>query len=280
MAFDLALVGKPSEPKVLEYGWKDVVLYALGVGAKKDELDYLYEGKGPKVYPSFAVVPAFEPVFDLLRTCGGNLAMVVHGAQKVVLAKPFAPSGKLVTTAKIRGFYDLRKFAIAYVDTESKDAAGELVCETSWNIVFRGEGGFGGEPPPRDKGPSIPKDRAPDFTMEETTSPEQALLYRLSGDHNPLHADPAFAAEVGFAQGPILHGLCTYGYMVRHLVKTACGGDGAKLTAFEGGFKRPVWPGDTLVTEAWTVEPGKLAVQMKVKERDEVVLGGAWARVG
>jgi acyl dehydratase len=279
MAFDLALVGKPSEPKVLEYAWKDVVLYALGIGAKKDELDYLYEGKGPKVYPSFAVVPAFEPVFDLLRGCGGDLSMVVHGGQKVVLAKPFAPAGKLVTTAKIRGFYDLRKFAIVLVDTETKDGAGELVCETTWNIVFRGAGGFGGETPPREKGPSIPKDRAPDFSFEEKTSPEQALLYRLSGDHNPLHADPEFATGVGFPQGPILHGLCTYGYMIRHVVKGACAGDASKLTGFEGGFKRPVWPGDTLVTEGWTVEPGKLAIQTKVKERDEVVLGGAWARV-
>jgi acyl dehydratase len=278
MPFDLSIVGTTSQPHSFTYTWKDHVLYALGVGAKVDELDYLYEGRGPRTLPSFAVVPTFQPMFDLLAKLGGNFATVVHGAQRVRFHKPFAPAGTLATTARIKGLYDLRKFAIAHVETETKDASGAPVADTMWTIVFRGEGGFGGDPPPREpSGIDVPKGKAADFRVEETTTKEQALLYRLSGDLNPLHADPAFAKSVGFEQGPILHGLCTYGYMVRHVVNGALGGDAAKLTGFEGGFKKPVWPGDTLITEGWHVAPGKIALQVSVKERSEVVIGSAWA---
>jgi acyl dehydratase len=278
MTLDLSLVDKPSAPTKLTYTWKDVVLYALGIGAKQDELDYLYEGRGPKVHPSFAVVPAFQPMLDLLGKSGGNLAMVVHGAQRVRILKPFAPSGTLETVAKIRGVYDLKRFATVLVDTETKDEKGDRLCETTWTIVFRGEGGFGGEPPPKEShGIDVPKGTEPTFRVEEPTSKEQALLYRLSGDINPLHADPEFAKNVGFAQGPILHGLCSYGHMVRHVAKGACGGDATKLTAVDAQFRKPVWPGDTLVTEGWQIAPGKIALQVKVKERDEIVISNAWA---
>src|SRR5208283_2158524 len=134
-------------------------------------------------------------------------------------------------------------------DTESKDENGGLVCTTTSSMLFRGEGGVGGPPPAKEETEKVPKDRPADFTVEEATSPEQALLYRLSGDPNPLHADPEFAKTVGFERGPILHGLCTFGYMVRHVAKGACGGDVSCIRAFEAQFKKPVWPGDTLVTE-------------------------------
>jgi acyl dehydratase len=280
MPLDLSLVGKESAPSTFTYAWKDVALYALGIGAKKDELDYLYEGRGPKVIPSFAVVPMFQPMFELVAKTGGSLAMVVHGAQRVRLQSALPSSGTLSTTAKIRGIYDLRRFAIVIVDTETKDAAGKLLFDTTAQIIFRDGGGFGGETPPKEpKLIEMPKGQPADFRVEETTTPEQALLYRLSGDINPLHADPAFAAEVGFTQGPILHGLCTYGHMVRHVAKGACGGDATKITGFEGKFSKPVWPGDTLVTEGWRVGPGKIALQVSVKERNEAVITGAWATV-
>lgn len=278
MALDLTLVDKPSEPSKFSYTWKDTVLYALGVGAKKDELDFLYEGKGPKVLPSFAVVPTFDPMFQLVAKTGGDLAMVVHGSQRVRLHAELPSAATLATTAKIRGIYDLRKFAFVIIDTETKDESGKLLFETTSSIVFRGEGGFGGTTPPREeKVAEIPKDKPADFRVEETTSPEQALLYRLSGDMNPLHADPEFAAKVGFTQGPILHGLCTFGHMVRHAAKGALGGDATKLTGFEAKFSKPVWPGDTLVTEGWRIAPGKLALSVSVKERNEVVCTGCWA---
>lgn len=280
MALDLSTVDKPGTPTAFSYTWKDVALYALGIGAKKDELDYLYEGRGPKVIPSFAVVPMFQPMFEMVAKTGGDLAMVVHGAQRVRLRGALAPSGTITTTAKIRGIYDMRKFAVVLIDAEGKDASGNVLFDTTSQIIFRGEGGFGGEPPPKEeKFVELPKGKPADFRIEETTSPEQALLYRLSGDVNPLHADPEFAARVGFTQGPILHGLCTYGYMVRHVAKGACGGDATKITGFEGQFRRPVWPGDTLVTEGWKVAPGKIALQVSVKERNENVMAGCWATV-
>ena len=280
MPFDHSLVGKPTEAKTFNYSWKDAVLYALGIGARREELDYLYEGKGPKVIPSFAVVPKFEVMRDLLSKCGGNLAMVVHGGERVILHKQFAPNGSLRTVGTIRGIYDMRKFANILVDTETKDAKGDLIFTSTASILFRGEGGFGGNPPPKEEsGIDVPKDRPQDFQIEEVTSHEQALLYRLSGDLNPLHADPAFAAMVGFPQGPILHGLCTYGHMVRHVAKGACGGAATKITGFDAQFRKPVWPGDTIVTNGWKVAPGKIALQVKVKERDETVISNAWATI-
>ena len=280
MALDLSLVGKESAPSRFTYAWKDVVLYALGIGAKRDELDYLYEGRGPEVIPSFAVVPSFEPMFELAAKTGGDLSMVVHGRQRVRLQSVLPSSGTLLTTARLRGIYDLRRFAVVVVDTETKDESGKVLFDTSSQIIWREEGGFGGETPPREeKLIELPKGVPADFRVEETTSAEQALLYRLSGDINPLHADPVFAAKVGFTKGPLLHGLCTYGHMVRHVAKGACGGDATKITGFEGKFSKPVWPGDTLVTEGWRVAPGKIALQVSVKERSETVITGAWATV-
>ena len=278
MPFDLSLAGKPGAPSTFQVTWKDTVLYALGVGAKRDELDYLYEGRGPRVLPSFAVVPKFQPMLDLLAKTGGSLAMIVHGGEKVVVHAPIAPGGKLVTTATIRGFYDLRRLTQVLVDTRTEDGAGKLVAETTSSILFRGEGAPGQPTPPKEPPPvERPRDVPPTFTVEETTGAEQALLYRLSGDLNPLHADPEFARNVGFERGPILHGLCSFGYMVRHVAKGACGGDASRIRAFEAQFKKPVWPGDTLVTEGWVVRPDAVALQVKVKERDEVVIAGAWA---
>ncbi len=290
MAFDLSIVGKPSEVSRFSYSWKDTVLYALGVGAKKDELDFLYEGASfgnverktdaprPKVIPSFAVVPTFPVMLSHLSKTGGDLAMVVHGAQRFKVHKPFAPSGELLSTATIRGIYDLRRFASVLVDTRTSDTQGDLVAEGTWMIIYREHGGFGGTTPPKEPSDiTVPKDCAPDFRIEEKTTPEQALLYRLSGDPNPLHADPEFAKSVGFEQGPILHGLCTYGYMVRHAAKGACNGDATRLTGFDGRFSKPVWPGDTIVTQGWIVAPGKIALSVSVKERDEAVITAAWA---
>jgi acyl dehydratase len=278
MPIDRSLVGRSSQPSFLDFSWKDTVLYALGVGAKREELDYLYEARGPKVIPTFAVVPKFGPMLDLLAKTGGNLAMIVHGGERVLAHEPMPPRGHLSTTVTLRGVYDLRRLAQVIVDSRTTDEGGRLLAETTSSILFRGEGGFGGEPRPKE--PAVverPRDVPPTFSVEEATSPEQALLYRLSGDPNPLHADPAFAREVGFEQGPILHGLCTFGFMARHVARAACGGDATRIRGVEAQFRRPVWPGDTLVTEGWQVGPSSFALQVKVKQRDEVVISGAWA---
>jgi acyl dehydratase len=225
-------------------------------------------------------VPSFAPMFALLARTGGNLAMVVHGAQKCVMHQPIPSEGSLVTSAKIRAIYDLKKFASVLVDTKTVDAKSkDAIFDTTWKILFRGEGGFGGQPPPRDESPVPPTDRAADFHCAEATSKEAALLYRLSGDLNPLHADPEFAKNVGFPQGPILHGLATYGHMVRAIVQHACGGDATKLRAFEAQFRKPVWPGDTIVTDGWKSDGGRWIVQVGVSERPDPVITNASAIV-
>jgi acyl dehydratase len=278
MALDLSLAGAPASTTTFDYGWKEVVLYALGVGAKRDELDYLYEGRGPKVLPSFVVVCKHGPMLGLLSKVGGNLATVVHGGERVSMRGPIAPEGRLVTSAKVRGIYDMRKFAQVLLDFRCEDSAGHVVAEITSSLLFRGEGGFGGQPPPKEPPVAEKPKEAPTFRIEEATTPEQALLYRLSGDHNPLHADPDFARAVGFERGPILHGLCTFGFMVRHAAQALCAGDATRVVAFGATFRRPVWPGETLVTEGWQAGTS-VALEVKVKERDEVVITGGWATI-
>jgi acyl dehydratase len=280
MALDHSIIGKKSDPLTHTYEWRDTALYALGIGAKKDELPYLYEGKGPLVMPSFAVVPMFRPMFEALSKTGANLSMVVHGAQMVRVHAPFAANAKVLTTASLRGIYDMRKWATLIFDMETRSEDGTLIAENSAQIIVRGEGGFGGSPAPKEESPApVPKGTEPDFVIEEPTSPEQALLYRLSGDVNPLHADPEFAASVGFAQGPILHGLCTFGYMARHVAKGAAGGDPTRLRAFSAPFRRPVWPGDTIVTKGWKISEKNIGLEVHVKEREGAVIVGGWAEL-
>jgi acyl dehydratase len=282
MSLDLSTVGFTTKAYSFTYDWKTLASYTLGIGAKRDELQYLYEGakSGMRVYPTFGVVPAYDAIVELLGKSQCNLAMVVHGGQTVRAHRPIPPSGTLKTTGTLKGIYDLKKFAQIILETNStKD--GEPLFDTVWSIIVRGAGGFDGPRPPEAADePAVPKDRAADWTFEEATLPEQALLYRISGDVNPLHADPEFAAMVGFPQGPILHGLCTYGFAARALVKQAAGGDATKLRAFSAQFRKPVWPGDTIVTQGWSLGGGKVAVSASVKGRPDAVLSNAWAEIG
>jgi acyl dehydratase len=279
MALDLSAVGFTGAPSVFTYDWKTVVLYALGIGAKRDELDYLYEKRGPRVYPTFAVCPVMPAVMECLAKTRGDFATVVHGGQSVRIHRPIPPSGRLVTTATLRAIYDMKKFAQVIAETTTRLDGGEALFDTVWSIIYRGEGGFKGPRPPKSEAPDPPKDRPADFHVELATGPEQALLYRLSGDLNPLHADPAFAARVGFEQGPILHGLCTYGFVARAIIQGACGGDGDKLKRLDGQFRRPVWPGDTIVVDGFTIEPGVVAATVTVKERPDPVVTDVLAHV-
>jgi acyl dehydratase len=281
MALDLSIVGKSGTPFSFDYRWQDAALYALGVGAKRTELDFLYEARGPKVLPSFVSAANYAALGEAIDRVGANKAMLVHGGQKMVFHALPKASGRLVSASTVRAVYDLKRLAQMVVDIETRDEANELVAVATASIILRGEGGFGGDAPVKEPAAAaVPKDLAPEFSIEETTSLEQALLFRLSGDLNPLHADPEFAAEVGFTQGPILHGLATYGFMVRHVIQGACGGDAARLHMIDGQFRKPVWPGDTLVTLGWQIQPGLWALQVKVKERDEAVITGAWAQTG
>lgn len=277
MAIRPDAAGQSTPPHTHEHTWKDTVLYALGIGATADELDYLYEGRGPKVFPTFAVVPAFFANMAAMSAVGGSLLSVVHGGQKIRMHAPIPPEGALTTVATVKGLYDLIKLAQAVVATRTTDATGTLLFETEWSILYRGEGGWGGPRPPENVKVSPPP-RPSDFKVEQKTSEEQALLYRLSGDLNPLHADPAIGQQVGFGK-PILHGLCTYGFVGRAVVKALCGGDGSRLVSLSAQFRKPVWPGETLATEGWVIEPGKVVVRCTAVERNEHVLTNCVAEV-
>jgi acyl dehydratase len=272
MTLDPSAAGRETPPHVLDYDFRTVVLYALGVGAKAGELDYLYEGRGPKVFPTFAVVPAYAPIFSLLQVTGGDLRTMVHGAQSITLVRPIPPSGKFVTTARVEGVYDMKRLAQMICTTESK-IDDSVVCRTEWQFLFRDAGGFGGPHPPRALSPKPADGASPSFESEETISAEQALLYRLSGDTNPLHADPEFARMVGFERGPILHGLATLGFVTRAVVAKACDGDGDRVRSLRMQFKKPVWPGESLRTVAYPAESA-LAVRAYAGGRDDVVVSG------
>ncbi len=273
MGLNLDLVGKRMDARTHAYAWKDCVLYALGVGARVDkELDFLFEAAGPKVLPTFAVVPSFTAMLDVAGKLGANMAMVVHGEQTIRLHRAIPANGTFTTIAEVKGIYDKGKGALAVVEAKTVDEKGAPVFDNVFSIFVRGAGGFGG-----DRGPETvaidPPDRSPDFTITERTSPEQAAIYRLSGDLNPLHIAPSFANAVGFPK-PILHGLCTYGFAGRAVVQGACGGDPARLRSFAARFSAPVFPGDELATSGWDAGGGRWIVRT-ANQDGKVVLSNA-----
>lgn len=276
MTIDPSSVGYETPPIEYEYTWRDAVLYALGVGARADvELDYLYEGRGPKVLPTFGTIPTFA-AFDLLvdRIGCDRLGMIHHG-QQLDLCKPLAPNGRLRITGRVVGLYDLKRIAMAVLSIEARDADGDLVTRGEVTLILRNDGGFGGERPPRPDRVPVPK-REPDFELRERIPVTQALLYRLNGDTNPLHADPEFAALAGFDR-PILHGLCTFGYAGRAVVTAACRGETAAIAALQAQFSSPVYPGDTLIVRGWN-EDGRVLLGVTTQERpDEPCLRNAYA---
>jgi len=241
-----------------ERSWsaKDALLYAVGVGAGSvnaaQELSFTTEnskGVDQQVLPTFAVIVGGGGA--VMRDAGTwNPAMLVHGEQAIELAGPIPVEGKVATTSEITGVWDKGKGAVIEVTNRSVDGTtGEPRFTTRSAVFIRGEGGWGG-----DRGPSGGRNTAPSAKPDEmitySTRADQALLYRLSGDRNPLHSDPAFAAAAGFDR-PILHGLCTYGFTGRALLNAVCDGDPARFVSMEGRFSQPVFPGDDLTVSIW-----------------------------
>ncbi|MCP4676841.1 MAG: MaoC family protein [Deltaproteobacteria bacterium] len=274
MGIDLSSVGTVVGPVVQSYNWRDVALYAIGIGAGTEDLDYLLDDPGTKVVPTFGVIPAFEPIFEALKKMGGNLVTLLHSGERTELIRPFPPEGEMHTTVEIKGIWDMKIGALTFIESETV-IDGEPVARTTWQLLLRGEGGFKGERPPKLLRVTPPGDEEPAFQIEVPTSRNQALLYRLNGDINPIHARPEAAEKAGFDR-PILHGLCSYGIAARVALKALAGDDPARFHAFEARFAKVVMPGDTLVVEGWTLEKeGNAAITVTVKETGQKAISNA-----
>lgn len=268
------LVGMTFEPNTCSWTWKDVILYALGVGAKPEgELDYVFEGKGPKVLPTYAVIPGMMGSSGL-SNFEINLAMLLHGEQGMTLHREIPPEGRVKLTGRVRDVWDKGKAAVLVFESVAEDDNGPMFT-TRATLFIRGAGGFGGERGPSTAGLNAPPDRKPDHVIEEVSRPEQGAIYRLSGDLNPLHIDPDFAKMAGFEK-PIMHGLCTYGFAGRALLRALCGGDAARFKSFDARFADNVYYGDTIVTKIWRTAPGEAIVQGET-QKGNVVLAQAKA---
>lgn len=276
MAIDAQSLGYEAPPIEFHYTWRDTVTYALGVGASADaELDYLYEGRGPRVLPTFCAIPTFAAFDTLVDRIGCDRRGMVHHGQQIDVFKPLRPNARLRVTGKVAALYDLKRVAISVFSIDAYDEDDDLVSRGEVTLLLRNDGGFGGERPPKTERVITPE-RDPDFEIHDHVGSNQALLYRLSGDYNPLHADPDFAAEAGFDR-PILHGLCTYGYVGRAIVTGACGGDPDALAMLRGQFSNPVFPGETLIIRGWD-EGERMILGVTTKERpDKPCFSNAYA---
>ncbi|MDW8360968.1 MAG: SDR family NAD(P)-dependent oxidoreductase [Myxococcales bacterium] len=281
-------LGWEAPPVRSSYDERDVALYALGVGAGADatdprELGLVYEMHGGGFHPlptmtaAIAVQQIMKAAMEGRQAPGLRFGLdrILHGEQYTEVLFPLPPRATLEHRAKIKAIWDKGKGAVVVNEVRSYDEQGELVAINEVSTFVRGAGGWGGERGPAGES-ADPPERAPDAVVREATSPDQALLYRLSGDVNPLHVDPGFARAFGFER-PILHGLCTFGFAGRHLIRAFCGGDPRLLRSIRVRFAEPVYPGETLVTEMWKVEPLKIVFRTRVQERDKVVLANGIA---
>jgi len=265
------------------YTNKDAILYALGVGLGYDPLDrhqleFVYE-KDLKALPTFSCVLGYPGFWVRDLDTGIDSVRTVNGEQGFVLHAPLKPSGTVIGRSKILDVIDKGqgKGALVYTSRDVIDkASGQLIATVTQTTFCRADGGFGG---PRREAPSphaLPE-RAPDIVCDLPTRPEMALIYRLSGDVNPLHAEPEFAKAAGFPR-PILHGLATFGVAGHALLKSLCGYDPARLAAMAGRFSAPVYPGETIRTEIW--RDGKVAsFRARVLERDVVAVNNGRADI-
>lgn len=246
---DLGVIGGKRGPEVYEYTWKDASLYALAVGAGVGDLPYILETTpgGLKVLPSFAVVCAarvFPPVGDV------QWSLFLHGEQSLRVFNPFPPEGRLVQEGVVSAIHDKGKGALYQVDISGALEDGTPIYQGRWGIFYVGAGGFGGDPGPKAESFTIPAGRRPDFSVTQRVAENQAALYRLCGDRNPLHIDPAAARAGGFER-PILHGLCTFGFATRIFCDQVLAKDVARCREISARFASPVYPSDDLTVEGW-----------------------------
>ena len=278
-------VGFVSQPFEFNYNYKDVIIYNLGVGASiRDGLKYLYEGHDSfSPIPSFAVIPGFAGMGVLftgeIPGLDIDLTKVLHGEHYFRIVKPLPESAKLSNTIKIQDVLDKGKGMVVLMEIESRDEKGELVAVNQNSIFVVGNGGFGGpRTSPHSIESAVVPDRPADCSAEYRTSTDQAALYRMSGDLNPLHISPEFAAFGGFST-PILHGLCSLGISVRQVLQQFTDNDPTQLRAVKVRFSKPVIPGQTLRTEMWR-EGDRIIFNTTVTETGAACLSGGWVQLG
>jgi len=286
MAIDYDALKARVFPKVEQtYSTRDTILYALGIGVgseplTEDHVRFTFEeAEGFAPLPTMPVVMAGPGFWVREKDSGVTWQQVLHGEQRLELHAPMPPEGTLVGTTRIEEIIDKGpgKGALIYVTREVHDkATGTHIATASGTTVARADGGFGGPSGPVKPVHTVP-DRAPDLVDEVATLPQAALIYRLSGDPNPLHASPAVATEAGF-KAPILHGLCSYGVAGWSILRTVCGGDPTRLKRLDLRFSSPVYPGETLTTEIWQ-DGETVSFRTSVAERRTVVLNNGLAVV-
>jgi len=268
-------------PRTFTYGDKDVMLYALGIGMSADPLDrrelaFTYE-QGLKVVPTAATVLAASGRATHAGAPAGsrvsqiNYLMVVHGEQKVELHRPLPVAGSFTATSRTIGAFDKGKDkgALLVNETVWTDEAGERVATLTGSTFARGDGGFGG-PSEGAPAPHPTPERSPDLSLDFQTRADQALIYRLNGDRNPLHADPEVARRAGFER-PILHGLCTYGITCRALLAGVTDFDPDVIASHEARFSAPVFPGDLITVDLWR-DNKVVSFEARVKARSVTVI--------
>jgi len=268
------LLASRAVDQAFEYDEARAILYALGVGFGSDpmdprELPYVYEGTALRTVPTMATMLA--PT-NFLDDCGWDYERLLHGEEKLELYRPLPPAGKLLANSRVTAAYDRGrdKGALIIVQTDVRLAKDDTALFTlASTLIARADGGFGGPKAPSLPAHRLPK-REPDLVCRLDTRRDQALLFRLSGDFSPLHADPNLARRLGFP-APILHGRCTYGIACRAILQTICDFDFTLITAIDARFSAPVVPGDRLTTHMWQ-DGNIVSFRCIVESRDAVVI--------
>ena len=259
------LVGTKFEPRQVSWNSKDTMLYALGVGARpSDELDFLYEGRGPKVLPTYAVIPGLYAMGNIGRAVKLDIARMLHGEQSIELLRALPAEAELSMESTLSEVWDKGKAGVIGVRAEFSDADGP-VFRTHSTLFYIGGGGFGGEPGPSTRDKNRAPDREPDLVVEYETREEQGAIYRLSGDRVPLHIDPEFAKKAGYDK-PFMHGLCSYGFVGRAVLHSLCDGDPERFVSLEGRFAERVEFGDHILTKIWRTGDGEALLRAETQD--------------
>jgi len=279
---DLKIIGKETEERTFKYTWKDVILYNLSIGALPKNLSFVYEKAqgGLKVFPSYACIAAGIG-FPKFSKNGIDGARFIHGEQMIKLYQAIPPSGEIKIKGICKNIFDKGKAAVIHTRISGNTPEGKNLFDTNYVHFYIGEGGFGGERGPKTEPLNPPEGVEADFTVSYKTHENQAALYRLNQDLNPLHIDPEFAKRSGKFDEPILHGLCTYGFTTRAIIHGLCNGRVSRLREFKARFMNEVYPGEKLIIRAWKDDDhfkNGYIIQVRT-EGGKIALGNAYAIV-